>query len=98
MSAPSLVVPRYEIGVVDKNGNMSREWYKFFALIAKSIGPSLTNSDDLQATQNLDAAAIESIANQALNAVKSQLWLLMTPEDQPKPQDNIMAWWPGDAK
>jgi hypothetical protein len=98
MSTPSLVVPRYEIGVVDKNGNMSREWYKFFALIAKSIGPSLTNSDDLQATQNVDAAAIESIANQALNAVKSQLLLLMAPEDQPKPQDNLMAWWPGDAK
>lgn len=98
MSAPSLIVPRYEIGVVDKNGNMSREWYKFFALIAKSIGPSLTNSDDLQATQNVDAAAIESIANQALNAVKSQLLLLMMPEDQPKPQDNLMAWWPGDTK
>ncbi len=98
MSSPALVIPRLEIDVIDKNGKMDRNWYKFFALMAKSIGPSLTNSDDLQATENTDAASAEAFALIALNIVKQQNFLLFTQDDQPKPQDDIMAWWPGDAK
>jgi hypothetical protein len=48
MNAPSIVIPRLEIDVIDRNGKMDRNWYKFLALLAKSNGPSLTNSDDGQ--------------------------------------------------
>lgn len=51
MTAPSLIVPRFEIELTDKSGHISREWYKFFALLAKSNGTSLTSSDDGQVAQ-----------------------------------------------
>lgn len=51
MTTPSIVIPRLEIDVIDKNGKMDRNWYKFLALLAKSNGPSLTSSDDGQIAQ-----------------------------------------------
>lgn len=104
MTAPSLIVPRFEIGVIDKNGNMSREWYKFFALIAKSIGPSLTNSSDLQSFENMDAAGVEALSISAINianraiAAAAAAQAAANQAEADAQQGNIMAWWPGDAK
>jgi hypothetical protein len=103
MSTPSLIVPRFEIGLMDKNGNISREWYKFFALMAKSIGPSLTNSSDLQSFENMDAASVESLGISALNianaakvaAAAAQAAANVAEADAQ--QGNIMAWWPWES-
>jgi hypothetical protein len=100
----SLIVPRFEIALIDKNGNISREWYKFLALLAKSIGPSLTNSSDLQSFENMDAAGMESIAISALNIANRALAAAAAAQasanqaEADAQQGNIMAWWPGDSK
>jgi hypothetical protein len=54
MTVP-LVIPRYEIDVIDKNGKMDRNWYKYLALLGKSAGASPTFSDDIQIRDILGA-------------------------------------------
>ena len=104
MSAPALVIPRLEIDVIDKNGKMDRNWYKFFALMAKSIGPSLTNSSDLQSFENMDAAGLEALSVSALNIANRALAAAAAAQaaanqaEADAQQGNIMAWWPGDQK
>jgi len=103
MTAPSIVIPRLEIDVIDKNGKMDRNWYKFLALMAKSIGPSLTNSNDLQSYENLDAAAIEAIALSALNIANAAKVAAAAAAaaaavaEADAQQGNIMAWWPWES-
>lgn len=55
MTAPALLIPRPEIDVLDKNGKMDRNWYKYLALIGKSVGPSTTSNDDIQLRDILGA-------------------------------------------
>jgi hypothetical protein len=104
MTRPALIIPRLEIGVLDKNGKMDRNWYKFFALVAKSIGPSLTNSDDLQSFENMDAASVESLGISALNIANAAKVAAAVAQaaanvaEADAQQGNIMAWWPGDSK
>ena len=99
----SLIVPRFEIGLTDKNGNISREWYKFFALIAKSIGPSLTNSSDLQSFENMDVASLEALAVSALNIANAAKVAAAAAAaaaavaEADAQQGNIMAWWPWES-
>lgn len=92
----SIVPPRYELPLIEANGRISREWYKFLVLLAKSVGTSPTSSDDLQSAQNIDASSIESIATGAANAaVAASTLRLLEAVDLPIPTDaSILAWYP----
>lgn len=96
----ALIAPRYELPLVDpETGRMSREWYKFLAQLAKSVGTSPTTSDDLQLFENTDTAAVEALALRALQDTRNSPYLLFEPVDQPKAVDlSLLAWWPPDQK
>lgn len=100
MSTPALVIPRLEIDVIDKNGKMDRNWYKYLALLGKSIGPSLTNSDDLQSFENMDGASLEALAISALNIANAATVAAAAASAAAANalQGNLMGWWPGDSK
>ncbi len=87
----SLIAPRYELPLLDPGtGQMSREWYKFFVQLAKSIGPSGTNTDDfriLESSLPTDAAQPPKAASESD---------LFGSPDLPQPPDvELLAWWPG---
>lgn len=96
----SLILPRFELPLVDDQGRVSREWYKFLSQLVSAVGPSLTTSDDLQGFQNQDSASIEaSVLRTAKIALKAEAFMLFGAEDQPKSVDTtLLALWPGDSK
>lgn len=98
----SLIAPRYELPVIDSTtGRMSREWYKFLVLMAKSVGTSGSSTDDLQLLSQGDASQAESLAVKALKDARdaANFMLLSMESDLPKPVDlSLLAWWPGDQK
>lgn len=90
--------PRFELPISDKSGRVTREWYKFLVQMANSLGPSLTGADDLQNFQNLDAAGVDSLAIHALTRLKAIDGQFLMSIDQPqKPDNELMAFWPGNA-
>lgn len=94
----SLQIPRFELELVDGNRRITREWYKAIVQIANSIGPSLTSVDDLQDFQNMDSAGIDALAIQALTRLQAIDGQFLMGLDQPqKPDNDLMAFWPGNA-
>jgi hypothetical protein len=87
----NLLAPRYELSLIDKNGRMSREWYQFFVLLAKSIGPSTTSTDDLQSLSETGSTQAESIAQSAVNGLSAlSTASLFDPLDALAPSDNSL--------
>lgn len=92
----TLLVPRYEIPIVDvRTGNMDRNWYKYFAQIGNSIGSS-TYSDDAQILDVADDAASEALSLKALRIAQNAEALFFYGVDDPKKPDDLslLAWWP----
>lgn len=105
----SNIPPRYELPIADKQGRISREWYKYLVSLGIATGGATTSVDDLQFSS--DNAQIESMALSAQNTAKQALSLfllggedkplqldtslLMVPDDKKQIDDtSLLAWWP----
>lgn len=92
----SLTIPRYELQLIDpKSGQISREWYKYLALLGNAIG-SQTVSDDTQVSDATDDAASEALGLHALKVAKdAESLFFYGADDRKQPDDlSLLGWWP----
>ncbi len=93
----SIIVPPYKISLLDKNGLMTREWYKFFAQIATALGNSGSTNDDVQIIEAMESASNEALLFSRRDALSTAA--LMSGEDLPqRPDYSLFGAWPGDNK
>lgn len=83
----SLIVPRYELPIVDDSKRMSRDWYKFFAQLGAAIGPSLSSNDDQSLIDVSNNAAMEALGLAALRAAQAA-------QASVPPDLSLLAYWP----
>ena len=91
----AFIPPRYELQIIDpRTGRMSREWYKYLALLGNSI-QNTTSFDDAQMLDIMDASSIESLVTKALRRTEEALALASLPPEPPvRPDDSLLYWWP----
>jgi len=89
--------PRFELPVTDGKGRITREWYRYLVNLGNSQNNSATSSDDLQSFQNADSAGAEALALKALKRINDMDGQFLLGQDQPqKPDNDLMAFWPGN--